>query len=192
MHRPLTKLTPRQLGRVLNQRKAVGLVIALFLIIAIAVLDRGVNLFPVDDDWHRYHGQRFEVMRVIDGDTIELRSPDGERATTRVRLWGVDTPEMGNPGRNTPPEAFAVEATEFTTRKTRGQYVRVHLQQHRLRGQYGRLLAYIELPNGRVLNAELIKNGLSEHDARWGHDQVEHYDRLEQRAREARKGIWGP
>ena len=166
--------------------------IALFLIVAIAALDHGVNLLPIDDDWHRYHEQRFEVLRVIDGDTIELRSPDGDRKTTRVRLWGVNTPEMGNTERNAPPEPFATEAAEFTTLATKGQHVTVHLQQHRLRGRYGRLLAYIELPDGRILNSELIEKGLSEHDDRWGHDQAEHYDRLEQQAREARKGIWGP
>ena len=186
-----TKLNPRQLGRTLKQRKAIGLVVVLFLIIAVAVLDRGVNLLPVGDDWHRYHEQRFEVLRVIDGDTIDLRSPDGDRKPTRVRLWGVDTPEMGSTERDTPPEPFAVEATEFTTLATKGEHVRVHLQRHRLRDRYGRLLAYIELPDGRILNAELIENGLSEHDDRWGHDHAEHYGRLERQAREARKGIWG-
>lgn len=192
VRRQRAKLNPQQLGRALKQYKATGLLIVLFLIVAVAVLDHKVNLFPVDDDWHRYHEQRFEVLRVIDGDTIELRAPDDKRKTTRVRLWGIDTPEMGNRERDTPPEPFAVEATEFTTLLTKERRVTVYLQRHRLRDRYGRLLAYIELPNGQILNAELIENGLSQHDDRWGHDRAEDYDRLEQQAREARKGIWGP
>lgn len=183
---------PRRLGRWLRQRKAAALIIALFLIVAIAVLDRGINLLPVDDDWHRYHGQAFQVIRIIDGDTLELDTRDGDRPTTRVRFWGVNTPEMGNRERQTPPMPFAIEATEFTTRAAKGQRVTVFLQRHRLRDRYGRLLAYIELPDGRILNAALIENGLSKHDDRWSHDQAGHYDRLEQQARKAQKGLWGP
>ncbi len=185
-------MDPHRLGRVLKQRKAAGLVLALVLIVAIALLDHGAGVLPVDNDWQRYHGQTFEVLRVVDGDTFELGVPDGERATTRVRLWGVDTPEMGEPRGAPPPQPWARQATEFTRDTLAGQSVTLHLQEHRMRGGYGRLLAYVELPDGRFLNAMLIENGLSKHDDRWGHDRTEQYDRLEQQAREGRRGMWAP
>lgn len=49
-----------------------------------------------------------EVMRVVDGDTVDLRIDLGFHLTAalRFRLLGVDTPERGKPGFR--------EATEFT------------------------------------------------------------------------------
>lgn len=184
------KVDPQRLGRALKQRKAAGLLIALIVIVALALLDHAAGVLPVDDDWHRYHGQTFEVLRVIDGDTFDLSVPDGERATTRVRLWGVNTPEMGKPSEDTPPQPWANEATEFARDLLAGQRVTLYLQEHRLRGGYGRLLAYVRLPDGRFLNAALIENGLSKHDDRWGHDRAETYEQLEQEAREGRRGMW--
>lgn len=187
---PKRVIDPLVLAQLLRRRKAAGFVIALLIIIALVTLDRTAGLLPVDDDWHRYHEQSFEVVRVIDGDTIDLRVPDGDKSTTRVRLWGVDTPEMarGNDGESAEP--WAQEATDFTKAAAQGQRVTLILQEHRLRGGFGRLLAYVVLPDGRVLNAELIKNGLSPHDDRWGHDRAEAYADLEQEARQSRRGIW--
>ena len=183
---------PVELGKMLRRRKAGGLAIALVFIILIAILDRYVGVFPVDDDWHRYHNQVFEVLRVVDGDTLDLRVADGEHATTRVRLWGVDTPEMGRRNTDAPPEPWAQEATDFTRNAVEGRRVTVILQDHRIRGRYGRLLAYIQMPDGRVLNAALIEQGLSKHDRRWGHDEIDAYDELEDQARTDRRGLWGP
>lgn len=174
----------------LQRRKAGALLVALAIVVLIALLDRGAGVLPVDDDWHHYHGQSFKVARTIDGDTLVLDTPDGDKATTHVRLWGVNTAEMNARDPNEPPEPWAQEATDFTKRLTQGQRVTLHLQEHRLRGGFGRLLAYVELPDGRVLNAELIKNGLSKHDDRWGHDQTDSYDELEQRARQDQRGLW--
>lgn len=185
------RLGPVELAKLLRRRKAGGLAVALSLIVLVALLDRWVGLFPVDDDWHRYHNQTFEVLRVVDGDTLDLRVADGENATTRIRLWGVDTPEMSNRNNDGPPEPWAQEATDFTRQAVEGQQVTVYLQDHRLRGRYGRLLAYIQMPDGRVLNAALIEQGLSKHDRRWGHDRVDEYDELELFARKNRHGLWG-
>lgn len=189
---PPIRIDPIRLGRLIKQRKAAGLVITLLLILAIMLLDHWAGVLPVNDDWHRYHGQSFDVLRVIDGDTLELAAPDGEKTTTRVRLWGVDTPEMHTNDPNTPPDPFAEQATDFARQNLQGQRVTLHLQEHRFRGGYGRLLAYIELPDGRDLSAMLIKNGLSEHDDRWGHDRNLAYEALERQARENRRGLWGP
>lgn len=50
-------------------------------------------------------GDRVDVLRVIDGDTILIEDAAGEH---RVRLIGIDTPELGRDG--TPDECYAVEA----------------------------------------------------------------------------------
>ncbi|MEM6507549.1 MAG: thermonuclease family protein [Planctomycetota bacterium] len=176
----------------MQRHKAAGLVLALLIVLVIALLDRSAGLFPVHDDFHKYHDQSFEVLRVIDGDTLELKAPDGDQKTTRVRLWGVNTPEMHADNPDTPPEPWAEEATAFVRDAVAGQLVVLRLQDHRLRGRFGRLLAYVVLADGRVLNAALIENGLSKHDGRWGHDQGGYFEALEKNARERRVGLWGP
>lgn len=191
-HRKRGRIDPIQLGRLLKKRKASGLIIALIIIVVIAVLDRGAGVLPVDDDWHRYHEKTFKVLRVVDGDTLELSVADGDKATTRVRLWGVDTAEMNFNEPDTPPDAWAQEATDFTRRVAEGRRVTLHLQSHQLRGGYDRLLAYVELPDGRFLNAALIENGLSEHDGRWSHDRATAYDALELQAQRDQRGKWAP
>lgn len=188
--RPI-RVDPLKLGRLIQQKKFGTALLVIALIVLVSLLDHWAGILPVYDDWHRYHGQSFDVMRVVDGDTLVLDIADGEEPTTRIRLWGVDTPEM-NSRSSEPPEPWAQEATDYTQSLTANQRVTVHLQDHRLRGRFGRLLAYIELPDGTVLNAALIEQGFSKHDDRWGHDQGPAYDALEQQARQNRRGMWGP
>lgn len=194
-HRQRRGSTPRNPGplilrHALRRNKAAALVIALLLVIAIAVLDRAGGVLPVGDDWRRYHGKSFEVVRVIDGDTLVLLVPDGDKPTTTVRLWGVDTPELAKPRQQRPAEPLAEEAKAFTARRVGGQRVMLKLQDHRLRGRYGRVLAYVVLQDGSTLNAKLIERGFSEHDDRWSHDRAEAFEALETRARADGRGLW--
>ncbi len=90
------------------------------------------------------------VKRVIDGDTIELAS--GEK----VRYIGVDTPEKVSPTVST--QCFADEASRYNQSQVEGKNVRL-TQDTSARDPYGRLLAYVYLEDGRLLNEELVKNG---------------------------------
>ena len=80
-----------------------------------------------------------QVMRVIDGDTIEVRIGGHEED---VRLIGVDTPETVKP--DTPVQCFGERASHFTKRRLSGQRVRLIFGVER-RDIYGRLLAYVYL-----------------------------------------------
>lgn len=167
--------------------------IVLLAVLSVALLDHAMGLLPVADDWHRYHEQRFEVLRVIDGDTIVLRTPDGDRATTVVRLWAVDTPELDHdPAPHQPPdhEPGALAAAAYTRSLVEGRAVTLRLQRHRIRGGFGRVLAYVVLPDGRVLNELLIAQGHTEHEDRWSHDAIDTYEQIENRARDAGVGRW--
>ena len=91
-----------------------------------------------------------QVLRIIDGDTIELR--DGET----VRLLGIDTPEMGFP--------FSMEAKLFTMELLSRQDVRLEVDIQE-RDVYGRLLAhvYVEQEDGWIhVNTEIVRAGLAE------------------------------
>lgn len=59
-----------------------------------------------------------EVVAVIDGDTIDLTTADG---TARVRLIGIDTPEIGRGGETS--ECYAEEARTFLNELVYGQDV---------------------------------------------------------------------
>ena len=50
-----------------------------------------------------------EVLRVVDGDTIDIR--DDIRGRLRVRVLGIDTPETKKPGYTV--GCWGPEATEF-------------------------------------------------------------------------------
>ena len=152
--------------------------------------DRTGWLWYQGDDWDRYDGQSFEVAGVVDGDTIEIAARDGKYPTTTVRLWGVDAPEAGREDRQRPPQPYAGEATRRVRTLCQGRTVTLYLQRHRPRGRFGRLLAYVALPGGEVLNEKLLSDGVVEADDRFSHQWVERYAALEQQARQNRLGMW--
>ena len=140
-------------------------------------------------DTRKYHRRTFTVVNVVDGDTIDIDIPDGRYNHTRIRLWGVDTPETKDPGRA--PMYFGREAAEFTTQLALGKSVTVYLDEgSRTRGKYGRLLAYIKLPDGRFLNEVLLTEGYAYADLRFAHSFYNTYTQLESAARAQKSGLW--
>jgi micrococcal nuclease len=92
------------------------------------------------------------VVQVVDGDTLVLAGG------IKVRVLGIDAPEMEKDG--LPADFLAHKAkaalTELTLNRTVG------LSYDRLRyDHYGRLLAYLWLPDQTLVNAELVRRGLA-------------------------------
>ncbi len=109
------------------------------------------------DDIERYHGKTFTVIYVVDGDTLDINIPDGQYDHTRIRLWGVDTPETKVPNQHV--GYFGPEASEFTTKASLGKKVEIYLDEKQTRDKYGRLLAYVQLEDGLFLNETLLSEG---------------------------------
>ena len=174
----------------------IGLIGAAFLI----WLDRSVvsparvaSLAPPERataaDLARYHGRTLSVARIVDGDTLYLDVPDARSDVTKVRLLGIDTPEMDWGGNER--MYFADEATACAARLALGKRVRVHLDEGAgSRDRYGRLLAYVELPDGRFLNEELLLQGCAYADLRFEHGYYHKYRQLEASARALKAGLW--
>lgn len=119
------------------------------------------------------------VIRVIDGDTIEVVIAE---TTERVRYIGMDTPERG--------DFFFSEATEANSQLVAEQDVLL-VKDVSERDRYGRLLRYVYLADGRFVNAELVKQGFAM-IATFPPD-VAHQDlflELEREARAAGRGLW--
>lgn len=141
------------------------------------------------EDLGRYHNRAFRVSRVIDGDTLDLDVADGTEGRTRVRLWGVDTPEIR--GETGPLLAFARTATEFTRETVEGRDVYVELSPKQTRDRYGRVLAYIYMDrNGVMLNEQLIELGLGQSDRRFPHHYLNRFEAAERRAQQKGLGMW--
>ena len=174
-------------------RQAIGKVarvIALLVIIAGLVLADRLGVFgrAPKGDAAKYHEKTFHVTHVVDGDTLDVDLPDGAYPRTRVRLWGVDTPETVKA--NTPVQHFGPEAGAFTRRMTLHQPVRLELVGRETRDKHGRLLAYVFLPDGQMLNRLLVEQGYAYADPRYDHPHKAEFARLQRKALKAGLGLW--
>ncbi|HSF03744.1 MAG TPA: thermonuclease family protein [Solirubrobacterales bacterium] len=132
------------------------------------------------------------VLRVIDGDTIEV-SVDGSEED--VRYIGVDTPETVKPG--APVECYGPQASAANHRLVEGRTVRLVFDRER-RDAYGRLLAYVyarareEAGKPLFVNAALVRGGYArtlEIAPNTAH--APELRRLEARSGRAGRGLWG-
>jgi endonuclease YncB( thermonuclease family) len=140
-------------------------------------------------DLEKYHAKTFTVVKVVDGDTIDIDIPDGTRETTRIRLLGIDAPETHSAQLG--EMYFAAEAAEFVKELSLGKDVTVYLDSpNPTRGKYGRLLAYVKLPDGRFLNEVLLSEGYVYADLRFEHSLFNKYTQLQASARSLNKGLW--
>ena len=187
-------ITPRQLQQRWTQRRIVWAVGITFLFLPLSLLDHQGWLLYDGGDMRRYHQRTFTVTRIIDGDTLDIVHRDGK--TTRLRLWGINCPEIAHPehGRlhNDP---LGPEATAFTQQLTLNQRVQLQLEPHRNRDAFDRLLVYVTLPDGLVLNEQLLIVGLAKaderpDDPRFAHRDAKRYQLLEHQARLDRVGLW--
>jgi micrococcal nuclease len=153
---------------------------SLVLLVAVAVL----VLRPWEGEEELPGSAAAEVVRVVDGDTVEARI-DGD--VEDVRLIGVDTPETVKPG--APVECFGPRASAFTHEALEGERVRLVLGAER-RDKYGRLLAYV-YRGGRLFNAALIRRGLARTLTIPPNDRFAgRLRRLELQAARAGRGLW--
>ena len=96
------------------------------------------------------------VTKHVDGDTFWVRMacpPPGPDAAEKVRLMGIDTPELGQPG--------AQQALRYVQQSIATDPVYLAFD-FRRRDRFDRLLAYVYLADGTLLNARLLECGLAQ------------------------------
>jgi endonuclease YncB( thermonuclease family) len=113
------------------------------------------------------------VTNIIDGDTIEV-SANGKNK--KIRLYGIDCPELAQP--------YGQEAKNYTY--LRAIYKTVKVRYIDL-DNYGRILAYIILPDGSNLNQEIVKAGYA---WRYFNSNDPKLGQLESEARASGSGLW--
>jgi micrococcal nuclease len=103
-------------------------------------------------DEHPRLPQAALVVQVVDGDTLVLAGG------LKVRVLGIDAPELERDGH--PADFLAHKAKAALTELTLNRSV--SLSYDRLRyDHYGRLLAYLFLPDQTLVNAELVRRGMA-------------------------------
>ena len=133
--------------------------------------------------------KRGSVTDVVDGDTIDVLMPSG--AEKRVRLLGIDTPEVFGEVECGGPEASAW-TKRYLPVGTRVELVSDPSQS--LKDQYDRLLRYVtKLSTGKDVNRRLVAKGWATLFV-WDGDpfaRVTSYRKALRSAKDAERGIWG-
>ncbi len=133
---------------------------------------------------------RFLVTKVVDGDTIEVKSGG---VLYKVRLIGVDTPETVDPRR--PVGCFGKKASAETKRLVEGKEVTLTKDISDV-DKYNRLLRYVFLPissgENLFINDYLVRQGFAKSltyppDIKYN----ERFVSAEKEARENLRGLWG-
>lgn len=115
-----------------------------------------------------------KVTAVKDGDTIEMLV---RGKTVRIRLFGVDSPEKGQP--------FGEKARQYTAGLCFGKPVTAV---QRSRDQYGRVVADVYLADRTFLNESLVKAGYAWHYKKFSKNEA--LALAEKKAREEKAGLW--
>ena len=120
------------------------------------------------------------VVKVSDGDTLQVRESNG--TVTKIRLYGVDSPETAQP--------YGKASASFLDKAAFNRTVNIKTVET---DQYGRLVAIVTVKNENIsLNAQLVRQGYA-----WYYPQYcrsgafcKTLKGLEQQAREQKLGLW--
>jgi micrococcal nuclease len=124
------------------------------------------------------------VVAVYDGDTLKIQFPGGSER--RVRLIGIDTPELSDEKEETRLEARL--ARRFAFHYLYRKKVELTYEQE-LEDKYGRLLAYVWI-EGALFNEFILKQGFARVFWAFPYSFKERFIRAQQEAREKGRGFW--
>lgn len=134
------------------------------------------------------------VLWVYDGDTLMIEN------IGKVRLLGIDTPEYQTSSRDRYyTEKFQLEtdrlrqisglAKKHNIRNSKGTKVRLEFDKVR-KDKHDRLLAYVYLPDGTMLNLALLEKGLATVFRRYDFKYKKDFLKAEKKAQKKGLGLW--
>jgi micrococcal nuclease len=116
-----------------------------------------------------------KCLAVIDGDTMNI---DRGKGKERVILYGIDCPEVDQPG--------GAEAKKFTDDRCWKKTLSI---EEKGTDRSGRIIAVVMMPDGKSLNEELVRRGLA-----WWSDKYAPKDAtlkgLQATAQMTKTGLW--
>lgn len=129
----------------------------------------------------------FSVVKIVDGDTLVINISDKDET---VRLIGLDTPEVVDPRK--PVECFGKEASRRAQELMENKKVRMEsdVSQGDI-DKYGRLLRYIYLEDGTLVNKKLIEEGFGfEYTYQIPYKYQAEFKEAQEMARKNKVGLW--
>ena len=128
----------------------------------------------------------YRVVKFHDGDTVSV---DMDGKTEEIRFIGVDTPETQDPRKAV--QCFGQAASAYTKQLIGDQAVRLEADPlSSNRDRYGRLLRYVYLPDGRLVQAEIIKAGYGFAYTSFPFAKSDEFSAYQQEARLQEQGLW--
>lgn len=122
-------------------------------------------------------------ISVYDGDTLTVRLAQSPEKPVKVRLIGIDTPELK-------VGEFGEAARNYLRSLSLGQDVKLVYDAERF-DKYGRTLAYVYLKDGTFINASLLEKGYARVmviPPNTAHR--EEFDNIQENPTEKHTGIW--
>jgi endonuclease YncB( thermonuclease family) len=130
-------------------------------------------------DWSRFDGRKCQFLRMIDGETIEVRDPQSKDPIS-ISLLGIkpfDKPLSD--------KLLMMVNSELT-----GTTIILHLPPTQTRDESGQLTADAALDNGHSLAAELTEEGLTLSDHPSDSLYRAEIERAQSEARRKKTGMW--
>lgn len=130
------------------------------------------------------------VIKVSDGDTIHVKTP--EQTKLKIRLYGVDAPEMPKINRGTgrvnkPGQPYGEESWRALKSRIMGMHVRMDIIDT---DRYKRMVSIVWI-NNRNINLEMIREGYAEAYVEYLKEPYRsQFMRAEMEAKSAKRGIW--
>lgn len=94
------------------------------------------------------------VSRVIDGDTFIMEGPEA-----RIRVWGLDAPELSDPRGDAATQALRVLIADRPVRCVQ-----------RDQDNYGRIVAQCDIHDGRDMTRAMIESGTAQEYCRFSNN----------------------
>lgn len=134
-------------------------------------------------------GIYYNVTKVTDGDTIHI---DMNGKDEKVRLIGINTPETVDP--RTPVQCFGKEASTRMKELAGGKIVRLEYDETQsTRDAYNRILAYVYLEDGQMLNRKMVAEGYAyEYTYMTPYKYQKEFRQLQTLAKTSERGLWSP
>lgn len=128
----------------------------------------------------------YSIDHFVDGDTLAV-SMNG--TVEKVRMIGVDTPETHKP--NSPVQCYGPAAAAYTKQTLDGKQIRLEADpENTNRDRYGRLLRYVYLPDGSLLQYKLLQEGYAFAYVQFPFSKKADFVAAQQQAQDQKKGLW--
>jgi len=128
----------------------------------------------------------YSVIRISDGDTITVNMNGN---LEEIRFIGVDTPETHDPRK--PVQCYGQEAADYTKKLLVGQKVRLQADSlNTNRDRYNRLLRYVYLADGSLIEAKLIAEGYGFAYTLFPFEKASEFLSYEHLAKQTGRGLW--